>query len=138
METLSAFEGAAAALHSNSDEIFCREKEIDALHSFCNRGFKCKEPGVIFLSGSPGTGKTVCANHVIDRFLNGNGAEKRASPKCRNRLSPDNVMSLNAAGMKDCAALLEKLGEFIGIPLKQRRTFRKVNISFLHPFCSFR
>ena len=56
-------------LHASVPErMLCREKETSIISNFIEKGIKGKKCGSLYVSGAPGTGKTVCLNKVLEKM----------------------------------------------------------------------
>lgn len=64
--TVSNFTKARQALHTSApNSIFCRDKELARIDGFMRPHIDNKEPGSMYISGRPGTGKTACVTHIL-------------------------------------------------------------------------
>ena len=52
--------------------MLCREKETSKITTFIEKRIKGKISGSLYVSGAPGTGKTVCLNKVLLKMKVGN------------------------------------------------------------------
>ena len=56
-------------LHASIPErMLCREKELTVISNFMKKQLKGKTSGSLYVSGAPGTGKTVCLNKVLQKM----------------------------------------------------------------------
>ena len=60
-------------LHASVPErMLCRERETSIITNFLEKRIKGKTCGSLYVSGAPGTGKTVCLNKVLLKMKVGN------------------------------------------------------------------
>ena len=61
------YQKAKKALHTALPErVLCREKESDVVRAFLDKHLRQKKGGSLYISGAPGTGKTVVLSHMIN------------------------------------------------------------------------
>ena len=66
---LSALQEAKRSLHNSIPSILlCRDEELASLSAFLQTSITARQPGALYVSGAPGTGKTACLTHSMDNL----------------------------------------------------------------------
>jgi len=92
---------AKKALHTSIPaDLPCRENEIEYVQQFLTTHILGKKGGSLYISGSPGTGKTAVVRHVLDKIQLENSENGKNLPyvpifiNCMNLGSPALVFEL--------------------------------------------
>lgn len=68
MYVIEVFTHAKQALNTQQpDEVVCRDKEITQIKNFLDIRVNKKNPGSLYISGAPGTGKTAVIKHLLEQ-----------------------------------------------------------------------
>lgn len=93
------FKLAKKALENGeSEELPGREEELKILENFIESNFKEKTSASLYVSGTPGTGKTACLSKIIKKY----------SRKCK-------MVYINCTSLKSPQAVYSKIGEELNI-----------------------
>ncbi|XP_074640064.1 uncharacterized protein LOC141898133 [Tubulanus polymorphus] len=66
-QDVECYQSAKKLLHTAiPDRILCRESEVKTINEFVNEHVDKKQPGSLYVSGAPGTGKTAVITKLID------------------------------------------------------------------------
>lgn len=109
---------ARKALHTSFPTVLpCRSTEINSVYQFLIHHLTEKKPGSLYISGSPGTGKTAVVHHVLEEIV-------QALPQGRN--SPFHQIFINCMNLSSPVLVFEhiaaelKLKKARGDDLKER------------------
>ncbi|XP_035661553.1 cell division control protein 6 homolog [Branchiostoma floridae] len=113
------YQSAKKALHTAvPDYLLCREKETKVITDFLEEHATKQQPGSLYISGAPGTGKTACLTHIMRNMKESLQSTKMIFVNCMavknaqgifskvaSELSPSSTTPRTA---KDASRLLEK------------------------------
>ncbi|XP_030077693.1 cell division control protein 6 homolog [Microcaecilia unicolor] len=99
------------------DQLFVREKETDAIRKFLRQHACGGKPGSLYISGAPGTGKTLCLSKILEDLKDELKECRTIFINCMSLRSSQGIFPCVAEGMaeagktvgaKDIARKLEK------------------------------
>ncbi|CAG0879291.1 unnamed protein product [Cyprideis torosa] len=97
------FQKAKSALHKSFvPKLLCREKEAAELTGFLIRRLRNREPGSLYVSGAPGTGKTLCLTRILEN--------KKSLPKHIQ-------VNVNCMTCSTPATIYKKILQQLGLPV---------------------
>lgn len=89
--------------------MLCREEQLATLMGYLTSHLSNKEPGSLYISGAPGTGKTACISHILN-----NSTEL---------LKPVSVVVVNCMSVKQPQAIFTRIAsELLGEKVKKLKT----------------
>lgn len=63
----TALQEAKRSLHNSiPSTLLCRDEELASLSTFLQTSITARQPGALYISGAPGTGKTACLSHTME------------------------------------------------------------------------
>ena len=69
LSELSALQEAKRSLHNSiPSTLLCRDEELASLSAFLHTSITSRQPGALYISGAPGTGKTACLTHTMENL----------------------------------------------------------------------
>ena len=64
---VSQFQAARAALHTGTpSQLLCRQSQVDTMTTWLDQHLVAGNPGSMYVSGAPGTGKTATLTHLLE------------------------------------------------------------------------
>ena len=64
---LSGLQEAKKSLHNSiPSTLLCRDEKLASLSAFLQTSITARQPGALYVSGAPGTGKTACLTHTME------------------------------------------------------------------------
>ncbi|KAI8496517.1 AAA ATPase [Branchiostoma belcheri] len=113
------YQSAKKALHTAvPDYLLCREKETKVITDFLEEHTTKQQPGSLYISGAPGTGKTACLTHIMRNMKGSLESTKMIFVNCMAVKNAQGIFSKIASELsptsttprtaKDASRLLEK------------------------------
>ncbi|CAH1249492.1 CDC6 [Branchiostoma lanceolatum] len=113
------YQSAKKALHTAvPDYLLCREKETKVITDFLEEHAAKQQPGSLYISGAPGTGKTACLTHIMRNMKESLKSTKMIFVNCMAVKNAQGIFSKVASELspasttprtaKDASRLLEK------------------------------
>ncbi|XP_061446295.1 cell division control protein 6 homolog isoform X2 [Rhineura floridana] len=97
----TCYQEAKSLLHTAvPDQLYAREKETGVLHRFLREHVCRGKPGSLYISGAPGTGKSVCLN--------------RALLDLKTELAGSQTIVLNCMALRSSQAVFPAIAEQLG------------------------
>ena len=63
----TALQEAKRSLHNSiPSTLLCRDEELASLSTFLQTSITARQPGALYISGAPGTGKTACLSRTME------------------------------------------------------------------------
>ena len=63
---LTSLQEVKRSFHSSiPSNLLCRDEELTTLSDFLQTSITARQPGALYISGAPGTGKTACLSHIM-------------------------------------------------------------------------
>ncbi|XP_029429575.1 cell division control protein 6 homolog isoform X2 [Rhinatrema bivittatum] len=83
------------------DQLLVREKETDSIRKFLRQHVCGGKPGSLYISGAPGTGKTVCLRKILQDSKEELRAYRTIFINCMSLSSPQGIFPCIAEGMAE-------------------------------------
>jgi len=120
------FQLAKRALHtSRPSRLPGRESLIEEVHCWLSSHLVNKEPGAMYISGAPGTGKSAVVQHSVHRCENLEEGDKQLKPFNKLFINCMSVVSITTI-YDDIAKLLKVNNNSKGVTLKEKLNFKLV------------
>ncbi|NWI64952.1 CDC6 protein, partial [Todus mexicanus] len=99
----SCYQQAKRALHAAlPDRLHARDKETGVIRQFLREHVRGRQPGSLYISGPPGTGKTACVSRVL--------------LDCKDELTGSKTIVLNCMALSSPAGIFPAVAQELGLP----------------------
>ncbi|NWR78950.1 CDC6 protein, partial [Centropus unirufus] len=104
----SCYQQVKRVLHAAvPDRLHGREKETGIIRQFLQDHVCGHQPGSLYISGAPGTGKTACMSHIL--------------LECKNELARSKTIVLNCMSLSSPQGVFPAVAQQLGLPVATGR-----------------
>ncbi|XP_069642461.1 cell division control protein 6 homolog [Haliaeetus albicilla] len=104
----TCYQQAKRVLHAAvPDRLYAREKETGVIRQFLREHVCGRQPGSLYISGAPGTGKTACLSRVL--------------LDCKDELTGSKTIVLNCMSLSSPQGVFPAMAQQLGLPVAAGR-----------------